>query len=96
MKWTTTIGANMRELWKYRDEPEGLGRLADLHWRGLLFLAAFVVVCAVVYGAVKLIGVAGDNSDGTGVLVLPGSGFALDQEVLKATLEGFAARGAHY
>jgi hypothetical protein len=83
-----------RDIYAARHEPEGLRRLADFYWRGVLSLAFLIAACAILYGVWNILNVLNDLSAAPDTSASPPP--PLDRTQLDATLNGFEARQAQF
>ena len=81
-------------MWRYRQEPEQFRALAEVYWRGLLFLAGIIILGALAYGSFKLLAILSENKNTD---ALPPEGRpTLNRAELQAILDGFAGRKERY
>lgn len=77
-----------------RHEPEGVRRLADFYWRGILIIAFLAIIGAVAYGIVDLLGVLNDLASTPDTAAPPPP--ALNRAILNATVEEFQTRQSQF
>ena len=89
------LWSRVRVLWEYRHEPEYLRVLANTFWQVLLSVVTFIIVCAALYGGLKLYALLWPRESGI-VLQRGGAGVVLNRGELQAALDGFAGKKEQY
>lgn len=84
----------VRDLYAARYEPEGVRMLADIYWRSLLSVASLVIVCALAWGIVDLLGVLDTLAAAPDTSPTPPAAF--NRVTLKNLVQGFQARQAEF
>lgn len=96
MKFDTNVWARTRDVWRSRDEPEGIRRLADVYWNTLLFLAACALLGTALSGSSRFLSALGGNEDDVTLLQSEGGLILFNRAEFEATFEGFESRQNQY